>query len=988
VDVAAVNGLYGQVMSVTDPNGAVTTIVYDPFGRKTRVTRPDASWTTWAYNYFGTLNSTDTSQHVMIDNSMGLTAWTYFDGFGRTIREKKDGPDGKTITTQTQYNNTGTVSQTSLPYFTGLETARWTTNKYDAMGRVIEVNNPDSTKVMACYNDGVTVGIDADGHRKRETKNAQGKLVKVEEYTGTFATCTPFDTGTLYATTIYQYDVLGNLLNVTDANSNTTTMHYDNLGRKDYMVDPDMGRWDYTYDTNGNLKTQKDAKNQTITFSYDALNRVTFKTGMNVSYVYDQATSTYPKGRLTTMTDASGSTNYFYDNLGRATRVVKTVDGTAYYTQTTYDGLGRISSMIYPDSETVSYGYDTGGNLILVSGSGVNYAAYSNYNALGQPGTLTNGNGVSTTYQYKDTNNRLQNITTSKAGTLLNLTYSYTNGGNISSITDGVDSNRNQTFWYDELNRLQQARSNSYGVPYYLYDKLGNITSKDGMSYTTAGPRPHAVTATSDGINYTYDANGNMTWDGTRTITYDYDNMPSSINTYSATTSFVYDGGGARVKKTTASGTTAYIGKLYECKAGTCSKYIFAGGSRIAQKVGTSISYYHQDHLGSSSIVTDSNGNKIEEVYYYPFGGTRADTGSVSMNHKYTSQEFDSETGLYYYNARYYNPSLGRFISPDTIIPDPSNPQAFNRYSYVLNNPIMYTDPSGHWSTGDLWKEGSRAERNTRDAWNRNRSDIEAGAIIVGTAAATWYCGGCGAAAILQGALAGEIAGGSIAYATGGDVLTGVVAGGVIGAGLGYAFTGTTVGITTAGNTGYAEITLMSDGYNGLGAAQAINWELAAQQGMTALGYGGIAFGSYEIGSAIASGLSGGGRNSGGGSSGGGGTSGGNNSGTGSRGGSYAGVYPVFNAKGLLVDASLETPLIDPIDFIAGFAGVNLWGYSYREGFQFALGRNLEVAPWGHRVTDNLAAQLPHYHRRIFGPNGDIISGGSFKWHRPWQNGW
>jgi RHS repeat-associated protein len=181
-----------------------------------------------------------------------------------------------------------------------------------------------------------------------------------------------------------------------------------------------------------------------------------------------------------------------------------------------------------------------------------------------------------------------------------------------------------------------------------------------------------------------------------QSITYDYDNMPRSVIMNNATTTFVYDGGGARVKKATSSGSTIYIGKLYECNGTSCSKYIFAGGSRIALKSGSNTYYYHQDHLGSSSIITSLTSTKIEDIHYLPFGSSQTDTGNISVNHKYTSQEFDAETGFYYYNARYYNPILGRFISADSIVPDPFNPQSLNRYSYVLNNPVNYNDPTGH----------------------------------------------------------------------------------------------------------------------------------------------------------------------------------------------------------------------------------------------------------------------------------------------------
>jgi RHS repeat-associated protein len=638
---------------------------------------------------------------------------SYFDGFGRTIKTVSEGPNSSTVVTEMVYDRRGAVYQQSLPYYSGDPSRLWTTFTYDPLGRVLTTTGPDNKTMQACYNDGVTVVIDQEGNRKRETKDAFGRLVQVDEYKDMkFTSCTT-DPLTPYATTKYEYDVLGRLLSVTDHENNKTEMQYDTLGRKYYMKDPDMGEWRYTqYDANGNLKQQTDAKNQTITFIYDSLNRVTDKTyvnvtGMNVHYTYDDNTiSTNSIGRLSRMTDASGTTTYAYDKLGRTTKIVKGVNGTGNFTaETTYDGLSRVRSIKYPDNEIVTYIYDSGGNLVTVSGGGTNYATYANFNALGQPGTVTNGNNVSTTYQYHSTNKRLINITTKNSAQvpLLNMTYDYFNNGNVKSIVDGVNSTRSQTFDYDELNRLKLVQSASYGTALsYDYSKIGNISSKEGITYyySKVNAGPHAVTSTTDGRTYTYDKNGNMENDGVRLISYDYDNMPISMTKSGVTTTFMYDGNGARVKKIakTLSGSiveTLYIGKLYEWSAGVGTKYIFAGGQRIAQKAGTNVAYYHQDHLGSTRLVSGPTGT-IEEIYYYPFGAAKSDMGSDSLRHKYTSQEYDAETELYYYNARYYNPTLGRFISADTIVPDPANPQALNRYTYVLNNPMMYTDPSGH----------------------------------------------------------------------------------------------------------------------------------------------------------------------------------------------------------------------------------------------------------------------------------------------------
>lgn len=187
---------------------------------------------------------------------------------------------------------------------------------------------------------------------------------------------------------------------------------------------------------------------------------------------------------------------------------------------------------------------------------------------------------------------------------------------------------------------------------------------------------------------------------------YNYDNMPTYVNYNGTTTQLVYDGQGNRVKKIAGTTNTVYIGTFYEVVNSGASgyKYIFAGGTRIARKNASATHYYHQDHLGSSSVVTDSSGNNVEEVHYLPFGSAWSDTNATLTTHKFTGQELDAETGLYYYGARYYNPQLGRFISADTIVGNPGDPQDLNRYTYAGNNPLLYTDPTGHFKLSSFFK--------------------------------------------------------------------------------------------------------------------------------------------------------------------------------------------------------------------------------------------------------------------------------------------
>ena len=181
-----------------------------------------------------------------------------------------------------------------------------------------------------------------------------------------------------------------------------------------------------------------------------------------------------------------------------------------------------------------------------------------------------------------------------------------------------------------------------------------------------------------------------------RTITWDLENRPLSVTKDSVTTTYVYDGDGQRVKKTVGEETTVYINQYYEKTGTEVTTHYYLGGKLIAVKKDTVLSYIHQDHMGSTSVISDTNGSATATLQYLPFGAQRAPTSTLPTDKLFTGQRLDDNTGLYYYNARYYDPEIGRFISPDTIIPNYYNPQFLNRYSYCLNNPLKYTDPTGH----------------------------------------------------------------------------------------------------------------------------------------------------------------------------------------------------------------------------------------------------------------------------------------------------
>ena len=181
-------------------------------------------------------------------------------------------------------------------------------------------------------------------------------------------------------------------------------------------------------------------------------------------------------------------------------------------------------------------------------------------------------------------------------------------------------------------------------------------------------------------------------------MAYDAENHVTSITGSGINASYVYDGDGQRVKATVGAPTTVYIGNTYERDNGTTvRKYYYAGAVRVALRTGGNTFYLLNDHLTSTAITTNSSGVRQTELRYFAYGGTRYDAGGQLTIYRYTGQRVEAGTGLYDYGARWYDPTIGRFLSADSIVPNPGDSQALNRYAYVNGNPLKYTDPSGHW---------------------------------------------------------------------------------------------------------------------------------------------------------------------------------------------------------------------------------------------------------------------------------------------------
>ena len=371
---------------------------------------------------------------------------------------------------------------------------------------------------------------------------------------------------------------------------------------------------------------------------------------------------------------------------------------SGYTTQWTYNAMDRVMSMAYPDGEVVSYTYNDQLLLSTMSGSG-SYITSATFNELNKPDSVTFGNGKVTSYEYwtgsvvgERPYGALKHMS---APGLLDLNYTYDDVGNITRINDSQRSDSND-YSYDELDRLTQRQvTNGSPAESFTRKEIGNILTASGVTYAYHTTKKHAVVGLSTGETYEYDANGNMTRRNTgQYFKYDAENRPVKVSADSGGTQYVarfaYDGDGKRVKRVDSYGTIHYVGPHYERNVGNgvetaevVSKYYYAqlGPYRrlVAVRKGGDLSYIHSDHLGGTYVVTNTSGAEVGRELYHSFGKSRAESGTIPTDKKFTGQTLDASTGIYYYGARYYDPDLRRFTQPDTVAPQPEDPQSLNQ---------------------------------------------------------------------------------------------------------------------------------------------------------------------------------------------------------------------------------------------------------------------------------------------------------------------
>jgi RHS repeat-associated protein len=540
--------------------------------------------------------------------------------------------------------------------------------------------------------------------------------------------------------TNYSYDGFAQLTQVSDAYNNvTSTIGYNVRGMKTSMTDADLGAWTYTPNALGELVSQTDAKGQIATFQYDLLGRMTKRSegGGDTDWSWDTYAGNTRIGKLMRVANPSYAEQFWYDSQSRLTQRQITVEGVNHlYNYAYHSSTGFLDTLEYPTSTPgnrfkVKYEYSFG-DLVRVSRSTSPFTEYWKLNQLDARRNQLDvmlGNVTQVINDFDPLTGTLETRTAGPSGsaTLQDLEYDWDANGNL---TRRHDARRNLTeiFTYDSLDRMTQSTLNGTTNLTVAYNLIGNITSKSDVgSFTYDATKKHAV-RTAGSNSYSYDANGNMTSRLGHSITWTSYNYPSVINApNSRTVSFSYAPDRSRWKmvtqNTTSTETTLYLGGLFEIMTpGTSpSRYrhtITANGEPVAiltrlSSGSEAIRYILKDHLGSVDGFATSTGTLEIGESFTAFGDRRdantwsgpptaSDRGAMDAitRQGFTYHTTLGATGLTHMNGRVHDAVNGRFLSADPVVPDPYDGQSLNRYSYVRNNPLSFTDPSGFTEVG------------------------------------------------------------------------------------------------------------------------------------------------------------------------------------------------------------------------------------------------------------------------------------------------
>jgi RHS repeat-associated protein len=699
----------GNVLTVTEPDGNTTTDVYDADNRKIKETNAAGDVTLWAYDCVGNIVTTTAPTSNVTNNT--------YDADDRVINVT-DG--GGTVASYT-YDAVGN----QLTWTDG--NGNTTTTTYDPIYRITQVTDPLGQSTSYAY-------------------DPVGNLLSMTDRNGNVTTYV-YDainrrtsmTDALSNTTSYQYDAVGNRTKLTDANGHATSFAYDAMNRLITETYADGFSRSYTYDFVGNVTSRTDQNGATTSYTYSDLYFLVQR-----AYPTSTDTMTYDlSGRMlsaTRMVPASSFTwgvTFTYDG---ANRVLTDVQNGQTVSYSYHIPAPSTRTVNYPGGRAITESLDLRSRISEIDDASspppiVTYS-YDPGNRVTQRG-LRNGTSAAFTYNNDDWITNLQH--SFGATPIAGFAYPvYDHEGNKQCEQKLQDLTHSEAYQYDTTYRLTNYAVGTLNVSppactvlspstltQYTLDPVGNWPKKVTFTgpTTTAEIRTHNSTneiATINGAPLSYDNNGNLTADSLYTYTYDEENRLTSVTNTSARVvgRYQYDALWRRVQKianpVAPPVTTNYFyddARIIEEQNGagmTQATYVY--GNYIDEvltmnRLGTNY-YYHQNSLWSVEAVSNSAGSPVERYRYDAYGFVTVTDGAfnpipqnawgtphsaIGNPWMFTGRQLDEETGLYFYRARYYDTSKGRFLQRDPL----EYVDGMNLYEYVRSNPCNRVDPLG-----------------------------------------------------------------------------------------------------------------------------------------------------------------------------------------------------------------------------------------------------------------------------------------------------
>lgn len=707
---------YGFLTSKTDFNGFKTLCSQDPFGITTKQILPDGLVGTramrWAKNSeYAPANAT---YYCWTKNTGAYETMTFFHKTGLELRTITLDVFGTPVFIDKTYDDNGNVITESLPYRSD-EQCYLKRNTYDSYNRPVSVVDANGTTTEYKY-DGLsttTISTSSDGSVQKQTRffDVVGNIVQSTDNSG--------------LTVFFKYNSDGKVASslISGKKSSEITVQYDHNGNRTMFSEPNYGKMTFVYDAFGQLLEQTTPNGVHTEFEYDNEGKMTRKVEKNTQngeshetqWIYEDAKNGNSLLKKIIYDDFH-SVEYAYNDLLYQTAVKEIIDGEEYVTSYLYDEAGRISEKTFPSGLKIHQTYTNAGYLRGVYDDEDNLLWETDEtNSWGYVTEAKLGNGLNLSMSYCSQTGYVNNIKAYNDDDVIqNLVYSYDGFNNLLSRKKLTGKNVVEDFVYDDLHRLVEIRRDGHVTCSMSYDPTGNILEKvvDGKSVffdaDYSGSKPNAIKSASvdepaifpnlkmeyntidklsrlslgkDCVSIEYGA------DGERRMMTSSIQGKKTIKVYVGDCEFVTDSDGK---------TTSYT--YLQGPDGVFAVHVIEPSGK------THMNYVLKDNLGSWNIITDEKGNVVQELSFDAWGNIRnGDTwsgsfdGEVLYDYGFTGHEHLYDFGVVNMNGRIYDPQMSMMLSPDNNMQMPECSQNFNRYSYCLNNPLRYKDPSGEW---------------------------------------------------------------------------------------------------------------------------------------------------------------------------------------------------------------------------------------------------------------------------------------------------